>query len=274
MAKEKLDKEVRKAILKARSLIEAVAKADGNETETRKHVNHIFGTVMGYDIFKHITSEYAISSVGDTLHCDIAVKIEREETSAPALLVELKRVNIDLTSKHLRQAASYAIDIGGEWVLLTNGREWKLYHISFGKPPQTKLTDSWSLISDDPAILAEKFNLIGYKNIKKGGLDKLWEKSNVLTAHNILKVILSEESIKLIRREIKRATDVTVSPEEIVGAVRRMLNEVALAEMETIKISLPLKKQKKSTSYKRSKGKDEKIQAQEAEISDENTEQI
>ena len=248
MARQKLDKETRKAILSARKLIEEVAKADGNETETRKHVNHIFGTVMGYDIFKHITSEYAISSAGDTLHCDIAVKIEREETSAPALLVELKRVNIDLTSKHLRQAASYAIDIGGEWVLLTNGKEWKLYHISFGKPPQTKLIDSWNLINDDPVILAKKFAIIGYKNIKRGGLSRLWEKSNVLTAQNILKVILSEESIRLIRRELKKATDVAVSPEEIVGAVRRMLNEAALAEMEKIKISLPEKKQQKRKS--------------------------
>ena len=76
-------------------------------------------------------------------------------------------------------------------------------------------------------------------------MDKLWEKSNVLTPHNILKVILSKESIKLIRREIKKATEVTVSPEEIVGAVRRMLNEAALAEIEKVKISLPEKKQQK-----------------------------
>jgi len=239
-------------------MIEAVAKADGNEAETRKRVDHVFGTLMGYDTFKHITSEYAIHGVGDTVHCDIAVKIDREEASAPALLVELKRVNIDLTSKHLRQAASYAIDIGCEWVLLTNGKEWKLYHISFGKPPQTKLIDSWNIITDDLSILAEKFNIIGYKNIKKGGLAKLWEKSNVLTAQNILKVILSEESIKLIRRDLKKATDVTVSPEEIVGAVRHLLNEAAIGEMEKIKISLPEKKQRKRTTIsKTSKEKEE-----------------
>jgi len=256
--KQKLDKETRKALLSARSMIEAVAKADGNEAETRARVRHIFGTIMGYDIFKHITAEYAIHGVGDTVHCDIAVQLEREESSGPDLLTELKRVNMDLTSKHLRQAASYAIDIGCEWVLLTNSKEWKLYHISFGKPPQTKLIDSWNLINDDPVILAEKFNLIGYKNIKKGGLAKLWEKSNVLTAQNILKVILSEESIKLIRRDLKKATDVTVSPEEIVGAVRHLLNEAAVGEMEKIKISLPVKKQRKRTTIsKTSKEKEE-----------------
>jgi len=253
VVRQKLDKEVKKAILKARSLIEAVAKADGNETETRKHVNYIFGTVMGYDIFSHISSEYAIPGAGDTLHCDIAVKIDREEASAPALLVELKRVNIDLTSKHLRQAASYAIDTGCEWVLLTNGKEWKLYHISFTQPPQIKLVDSWNLISDEPAILAEKFNLIGYKNIKRDGLARLWEKSNVLTPQNILKIILSEQSIGSIRSKFKRENQVTVSPEDIVGAIRRMLNQEAIGEMEKVKITLPVKKQKKTTSTKRSK---------------------
>ncbi len=254
MARQKLDREVRKALLDARKKIEAVAKADGNETETRKHVNYIFGTVMGYDIFNHISSEYAISSAGDTLHCDIAVKIDRE-ASGPALLVELKRVNVDLTSKHLRQAASYGIDIGCEWILLTNGKEWKLYHIAFGKPPQTILIDSWNLINDDPVILAEKFAIIGYKNIKKGGLARLWEiKSNVLTPQNILKIILSEQSLASIRRELKKATKVTVSLEEIVGAVRRMLNEAAVGEMEKIRISLPAKKQGKSkTVSKKSK---------------------
>ena len=257
MARQKLDKEVRKALLDARKKIEAVAKVDGNETETRKHVNYIFGTVMGYDIFSHITSEYAIYTSGETVHCDIAVQLDHKEASKPDYLVELKRVNMDLTSKHLRQAASYAIDIGCEWVLLTNGKEWKLYHISFGKPPQTKLVDSWNLITGDTSILAGKFNLIGYKNIKRGGLARLWEKSNVLSAQNILKVILSEQSIRLIRHGIKRTTDVTVSPEEIVGAIRHMLNEAAVGEMEKVKISLPVKKQKRTTSSKRSKEKEE-----------------
>ena len=76
----------------------------------------------------------------------------------------------------------------------------------------------------------------------------------MLSAQNIIKVILSEQSIRSIRREIKKATDVAVSPEEIVGAVRRMLNEAAIGEMEKIKISLPAKKQdKKKVISKRGK---------------------
>jgi len=253
MARQKLDKGVRKAILAARNMIEVVAKADGNEAETRRRVERIFESLMGYDTLKHITREHAVHGVGDTEYCDFAIQLDNKESSVPIVLVELKKVNVDLMPKHLKQVSSYAINMGCEWVLLTNGKEWKLYHISFGQPPQPKLVDSWNLISDDPVILAEKFSLVGYKNIKKGGLARLWEKSNVLTAQNILKVILSKESIILIRRRLKRATDVLVSPEDIVGAVRRLLNEAAVGEMEKLKISLPEKKQQKRTSSRSSK---------------------
>ncbi len=264
MARQKLDREVRKAIVNARKMIEVVAKADGNEAETRRRVERIFGSLMGYDVLKHISREHAIHGVGDTEYCDFAIQLDNKESSVPIMLVELKRVNVDLMTKHLKQVSSYAINMGCEWVLLTNGKDWKLYHISFGKPPQTKLIDFWNLISDAPVILAEKFELVSYKNIKKGGLARLWEKSNVLTAQNILKGILSEKSIRLIRGELKKATDVTVSPEEIVGAIRHLLNEGAVGEMEKIKISLPEKKQRKRIAASKSSKVTEEPPAEES----------
>ncbi len=261
MVKQKLDKERRKALLNARGMIEAVAKADGNEAETRRRVERIFDSVMGYDALKHISREHAVHGVGDTEYCDFAIQLDTKESSVPIMLVELKRVNIDLMAKHLKQVSSYGINMGCEWVLLTNGKEWKLYHISFGQPPQTKLVDSWDLLTDELTKLDEKFNLVGYKNIKKDGLTLLWEKRNVLTAKNVLKIVLSEQSLNSIRREIRKATGVTVTPEEIVGAVRHMLNEAALGEMEKVKISLPVKKQKRAATPKKNNIEENKREA-------------
>jgi len=255
MVKKKLDRETKKTILNARDMIEAVAKADGNEAETRRRVERIFESLMGYDTLKHITREHAVHGVGDTEYCDFAIQLDNKESSVPIVLVELKKVNVNLMPKHLKQVSSYAINMGCEWVLLTNGKEWKLYHISFGQPPQPKLVDSWNLINDDPVILAEKFSSVGYKNVKKGGLARLWEKSNVLAARNILRAILAQESITLIRRKLKRATNVLVSPEEIIVAMRRLLNEAAIADMEKLNISVSEKKQqKRRTSSKTKKG--------------------
>ena len=248
MPKHSLDKDTKKALLDARNLVEANAKVDGNEAETRARIRHIFGKIMGYDVFKHITAEYAIHGAGETVHSDIAIQVSNEEPSKPDMLVEVKRVNIDLTSKHLRQATSYAIDIGCEWILLTNSKEWRLYHITFTQPPQTKLIESWNLLNDDLLGLNKKFEIISYKNVRKQGLEKLWEKRNVLTAKNMLKAILSEEGIKLYQRRIKKATDVTVSPEDIVGAFRHLLNEATLSEMDKIRISLPAKQKGPKTS--------------------------
>lgn len=247
MPKPSLDKDTKKAILEARSLVEASVKADSNEAETRKRIDRILETLLGYDTFKHITREHEIHGTGDTVYCDIAIQLDHEEQSKPEVIVEVKRVNIDLAPKHLKQAASYAIDIGCEWILLTNSKDWKLYHIAYGKPPQTKLIESWNLLNDNTLVLARKFEIISYKNVRKQGLDTLWAKHDVLTTNNMLKAILSEESIKLYQRRLK-TKGIPISPEDIVSSFRHLLNESALSEMDKIKISLPARQQRSKTS--------------------------
>jgi predicted type IV restriction endonuclease len=242
MPKQKLDKETRDAIKEARKLIEEVAKVDGNEAETRRRVERIFATLMGYDVFKHVTREHAVAFAGSTDYCDFAIQVDEEGSDSPVIMVEIKAVNVELMPKHLKQVSSYAINKGTEWVILTNGKEWRLYHVSFGQPPQSKLIDSWDVLIDDPATLAAKFSLVGYKSVKKGILDEIWRKANVLTPQNLVTILVSEASIKLIQRELKKATDVLVSPEEIVGAIRRILNETSLEEMGAVRISLPGRK--------------------------------
>jgi hypothetical protein len=239
MAKRSLDRDIKKGILEARSMVEAIAKVDASEAETRRRTDHIFEILMGYDRFKHITEEYAIKGAGDTTHCDIAVQLGHEEESKPEMFVECKKVNINLTQKHIGQAASYAINYGCEWVLLTDSRDWKLYDITFGQPPQTKLIEPCNLLDDDLLVLAKKFEIISHKNVRNKGLDTLLETVNVLNANNMLRAILSEESIKLYHRRLKKTTGVRVSPEDIVGQFRHLLNEAALSEMDNIRISLP-----------------------------------
>jgi hypothetical protein len=265
MARQKLDKETKKALLNARGMIENIAEAGSNEAVTRQRIEKILETCTGFNVLKHITPEYAVHAVGDAEYCDLAIRLD--ENSTPEILVEIKRVTTDLSTKHLKQVASYAINKGCEWALLTNGREWRLYHISFDQPPQTTLVESWNILSDDLTVLADKFSLVCYKNLKRDSLKQLWIKSNILTNHNILKTILSENSISLIRRSLKRTKKgVAVSPEEVVGAIRRLLNESALSELENIKISLGGKKPKKRTASNRTKVKEEN--KQEPEIID------
>ncbi len=243
MARAKMAAETRKAIRESQKMIQELMHIDGNEAETRRRVERIIHSLMGYDVFKHVTREHAVQGPGEIEYCDFAVQLDNAE---PIILIELKRVNVDLATKHIKQAASYAINKGCEWVMLSNGREWQLYHISFGQPPQTKLIYTWNILNDSPALLAERFEEIGFKNVKKGGLDALWKKRNVLSAGNLLETILSEDNLRRIRRELRRTTGIMITPEEIVSGIRRLLNEAANNEMETIKISLPNKKKRKT----------------------------
>ncbi len=188
-------------------MIQEAEKADSNEAETRRRIERIFENLMGYDVFKHLSRERAVRRAGETEHVDFTIQLEEGEEAKPAVMVEIKRVNVDLSRKHLKQVSSYAINAGCEWILLTNSREWKLYHVSFGQPPVTKLIHSWNILTDDVSVLAKCFELISFKSIRKGTLDELWQKTNVLNPRNLLQAILSESSMKVLKRDLKKTQE-------------------------------------------------------------------
>ena len=72
MARQVVDKEIRKNIVKARKLINVIDEKDANEAETRTCIYNIFET-LGYTRFVHITQEYATTESGDAEHCDLAI---------------------------------------------------------------------------------------------------------------------------------------------------------------------------------------------------------
>jgi hypothetical protein len=234
---QKLDREAKKMLLQAREIVEAAAQQDCNEAETRRRLERIFETLLGYDAFKHLTREHAVRGAGEAEYCDFAIVLDESPSRKPFMMVEVKRVNVDLALKHLNQISTYAINAGCEWLLLTNAKDWRLYHVTFGQPPETTLVESWHLLTDDLLVLWEKFGLLGLKNLRKRGLEQLWQKRNVLTPRNLLSVILSEEGLSLLRRSLKKSSGVALTPEEVVAALRRMLNESALVEMEGMKIT-------------------------------------
>ena len=231
--------EVRKTIRAAKRMIEDVEKADGNEAETRKRVERIFESVMGYDPLKHLSCEYAVRGAGLTEHVDFVIQMEEGPGATPLVMVELKRVGIDVSPKHLRQACSYAIDAGCNWVLLTNGRQWRLYHVEFGQPPVTRLVEQWNLLKDDIAVLADKFNLLSYKSLRKGALAELWRKAIVLEPRSLLGALLCSESLRTCRRILRKNTGILVGYEDIVSGIQRLLNESAAKELAAVQIGIP-----------------------------------
>ena len=263
MPRTSVDRETRRAILDARQMIEEAEKEDCNEAETRRRIERIFENVMGYDALKNLSRERAVRGAGETEYVDFTIQLEPGEDTKPLVMVEIKRVCIDLAPKHLKQVASYAINAGCEWILLTNSKEWRLYHVSFGKPPVTKMVYSWNILTDDIPTLAKRFGLISIKQIKKGTLEAIWQKTNVLKPHNLLQAMLSEGCMNNLRRTIQWESGIRLTPEDIVAGIRRLLNESALTEFENIRLSLPNppkpKHHKKTPSKK--KTDEEKVEA-------------
>lgn len=255
MPQKQVDPEMRKRIRDAQKKIEEAKAADMNESETRRRIELIFKMVLGYDVFKHITSEFAIHGAADKEYVDFAVKIPGKSKNKPILFVEVKRAGVRFGKDPIKQAVRYSIDYGCDWALLTNGAEWRLYHIEFGKPPDKNEVEHWNLLEDDVQTLAEKFALISFKNIRKGGLDKLWDVSRTTQQKNILKAIFCESGIRHIRRELRQETGVLIDPEEVIEGVRRLLNSDALEGLDKITIPVRKKKKKKSTGSKAEEAK-------------------
>jgi predicted type IV restriction endonuclease len=46
----------------------------------------------------------------------------------------VKRCTTKLGAKHLRQVEMYAVNEGVEWMILTNGQVWQVWHLTAGLP--------------------------------------------------------------------------------------------------------------------------------------------
>lgn len=264
MKRKIIDKELRKNILSCRKLIEKLTKVDGNEAETRRRLERIFELVMGYSTFEHLSRERAVRGAGEIEHVDFTIQLEPGPDAEPLIMVELKRVGVDLALKHLKQVTSYAIDSGCEWILLTNSRDWKLYHVEFGQPPKTQLLEHWNLLIDDLTELADKFQILSYRNVKKGSLEKLWQKATVLSPHTLLMGLISQDCIRVFRRVLKKNTGVMIASNDLIKGIQKLLNENAAIELSKIEPSFPQKRRRVREMTKKEAIKSEILQTDEA----------
>ena len=105
VAAKKPSKQETQKIRSARTLITSIYRKDANEATTRQRIERVFMNVMGYDPLLHLSREHAVHGAGDTEHVDFAIQLEDDPDAPPKMMVELKRVGLDLTSRHLKQGS-------------------------------------------------------------------------------------------------------------------------------------------------------------------------
>jgi len=222
------------AIKRLRPVIQAAADAQLNESDTRVRVQKFIEEVLGFDMLEDVTGEHAVKKS----FVDFAVKIDGKL----AFFIEVKDAATKLKENHLLQASNYAVNAGIEWAILTNAVEWRLYHIEFTKPVGQSLVLRFNVIEDPPDEVFEKAELLARKSWRNGDVQRHYEKVSALAGPVVLKVLFDEQVLARARRAIRRNTGILVGYEDIVKAIRRLLNEQALSSLGDVRISFARKR--------------------------------
>ena len=189
----------------------AAAKArDVNESDTVIIVTDMLAEVFGFDKYSEITSEFVIRGT----FVDLAIKID----GALQILIEVKAIGLDLKDAFVKQAVDYAANQGVEWVVLTNGADWHVYRVTFGKPINQELVIGidFLAINAKSASDVESLYLLTKEDISKSVLGDYHAQRQALSRFFIGATILSDPVLDVIRRELRRMSpDVKIDTEQI-----------------------------------------------------------
>ena len=191
-------------------ILTAAKSRDVGESDTVTIIVDILAEVFGYDKYSEITSEYAIRGT----YCDLAIKLE----GALEMLIEVKAIGIDLKEPHVKQAIDYAANQGVEWVVLTNGLNWRVYKVIFGKPigQELVLDIDFCSLSGKAAKDIDTLFLFCKEGWMKSVLGEYHTQKQALSRFFLGALVLSDPVLSVIRRELKRLSpDVRVETDEI-----------------------------------------------------------
>lgn len=202
----------------------AAAKArDVGETDTVTIVKDMLADVFGYDKYAELTSEFAIRGT----YCDLAIKLDTQL----ATLIEVKAIGIELKDTHVKQAVDYAANQGVEWVLLTNGVRWCVYHIQFTRPIGQELVVDidFCMLSHKVESDLEALYLWCKEGWQRSALGAFHTQKQALSRFSLGAMIVSDTVLDILRRELRRASpDVRIDIEQIRTV---LINEVLKREV-------------------------------------------
>jgi predicted type IV restriction endonuclease len=192
----------------SKPLADLVAR-DANEGDTRLLVTDMLCEGFGFDKYAELTTEYRVKGE----FADYGIRLDKDLIA----FLEVKRVATKLAAKHLRQVETYAVNEGVEWVILTSGVVWQVYHITGGLPIVVDLALEVDLLGEDTA--AQKANQLYYltkESLKRRQIDGLWQAKRATSPKSLAKVLTSENVVTAIRKELKRTTGQSVTDPEVI----------------------------------------------------------
>jgi predicted type IV restriction endonuclease len=220
----KFIKRVNDSLKKYQDIVVGIKKRDANETDTVTVIKDILSDIFGYDKYTEITSEYAIRQT----YCDLAII---DNNKKPRFLIEVKGVSIVLNDNHIKQAVDYGANSGVNWVILTNGEDWKIYKIIFGKPIEKELVAEFNILKVNPKNEKdlEALFIISKDGQEKSTIEDYYTSIQVKNKFIIGSILNGSEVHSLIKRTMRKLfEDVKITDEEIAGI---MANDIIKREI-------------------------------------------
>jgi len=228
-----MEQVIKKNLKRFSEIFMEAQEAGKNEADVVMYIVQFFEHVLGFDVFKELSKEYQIKEK----YCDIAVRLEGKNI----YLVEAKQAGMRLAERHIGQAESYALKSGTEWVILTNGLDWHLFHLNMTSEGGVERslvfkTDLGKSFAENPLEVAQKFGLLHKRNYLKGELGRYWEKQTMLTPQSLIGAMFSEDVMKSMAREINRGATARIGQDDLIKGIKKLFDKEVLADLADIKI--------------------------------------
>lgn len=205
-------------IKKFQPILHEAKNKDAGESDTVTIVVAILSEAFGYDQFREITSEKAVKS---TL-CDLAIKLN--DNPKPCLIIEVKRIGMELKKKHVDQVGFYGSRDGVKWVIVTNGIHWQVYKVIYGDKPGEELVVEFYFdkLNHKSNSDLDSLHLITKEGFTRCCLDDYDAHMQAMSRFSLAATILSEPVIEVIRRELRKLSPGTkITVEEVEEALKK-----------------------------------------------------
>lgn len=215
---KKLAERIQSGLKRFAPVLSAQRDRDVSEADTVTLVKDLLSEVFGYDKYAELTSEHAIRGT----FCDLAIQFDGKVQ----LLIEIKAIGSTLQDRHVKQAVDYACNQGVEWVALTNGIEWVLYHVLFKKPIDKEEVIRLNLLQVDARKdeELERLYLFTRAGLTKDALGQYRDRVDATNRFLLSAILLGSEAVmNSVRREVRRVSGILVDREVIEKVLREQV---------------------------------------------------
>lgn len=210
------------------SIFRQAHEQEMNESDTSMRISKFCENVLGYDVFTEVSREHAVKD----RNVDYAIVLDGKVQ----FFVEVKQAGLALKEKHIEQASNYAANAGVSWILLTNGKNWKMYHLSFDEGIQISIVWSIDILEGDIKDSVSKLSMLHKKNIRKGLLKDYFNKKKVLSPKSIIQAVFHENTLRLIGLYLKKSSGIKIDEEELAENIKKMISTETWEVIGDIKI--------------------------------------